>query len=188
MLKREARILGLSAARKGNKIIVVGIVFRGSSWLDGIVTSAVEGNERDYHSQIARTIMKSRQYSQLHAIILRRDPLVRGWRTVLTELAREVNLPVIAIASSQGSRTHRSSQIPTNSRRYDFTVKSNLIPVVVVGFKKDEAEQLFNVGCGREGKIPEAVRVADLVAREITHSLSPRRSAKAGEKSGQRRK
>jgi endonuclease V-like protein UPF0215 family len=155
-------------------IIVAGVVFRGSSWLDGIATCAVERNERDYHSQIVRTIMKSKQYSQLHAIILRRDPLIPGWGAVLTKLAHEVNLPAIAIGSSKSSRAR--GQLPAHAQRYDLAVKRYRIPVVVTGCKKDEAERLFNVGCGQEGKIPEAVRVADLVAREATHSLSPRRN------------
>jgi len=162
LLKREARILGLSASRKGRRIFVFGVVFRGSLWLDGIVTCAIEEDKQDYTSQIATTLKRSKQYSQLHAIILMKNPLTRGLEIDVTELARKTKLPIITQVSPKGSR--RRKQRMQGPRYYELFVNGKHVSVLAEGVTREGAERLFTVSSG-VGKIPEAVRVADLLAK-----------------------
>jgi endonuclease V-like protein UPF0215 family len=167
LLKKEARILGLSTARKGHKIFVFGVVFRGNLWLDGIVTCTIELNEPYHTAQISRTIIKSRQYSQLHAIILMKDRLVRGLEIDLSELTHKTKLPTIALVNPRSKRTPRQTRPTQGPTYYDILVNGKHVSVLTEGVNKDNAQQLLTIGCNRDNKIPEAVRVADLLAKEF---------------------
>ena len=167
MIKKEARILGLSAARKGRTIVAVGVVFRGSLWLDGVISCTLDMNETNQNSTLSRTIKQSKQYSQLHAIILK-EQLVHGWKVNPVDLARRVKLPVIATANRRISRAPKKAKGARGMQRYDIVINRRRLSVLAVGLGRVEAEQLFNVGCTPTSEIPEAVRVADLLVQQAS--------------------
>lgn len=168
MLKRETRILGLSGTTIRDRTIVVGVVFRGSLWLDGVLTSSLDTAEQNYNPEISRAIESSKQYPQLHAIILSRR-LSRSRKISIRDLARRSRLPVIAIAKSgNGSRAEKRLRAVKN---FGIVVSGKHLVVSAAGVDRAEAERLFGIGCTQGNKIPEAVRVADLLAVQLGREL-----------------
>ena len=167
MIKREARILGLTAARKGHTILVVGVVFRGSLWLDGVISCTLEVNGTNHNSALSIAIKGSKQYSQLHAIILK-EPFDPGWKVNLADLACRVKLPVIATTNRRVSSAPEKSKSARGIKRYEIIINRRRLSVLAVGMGRADAEQVFTVGCTSSSVIPEAVRVANLLVKQAS--------------------
>jgi endonuclease V-like protein UPF0215 family len=168
LLKRETRILGLSSATIRHRTIVVGVVFRGSLWLDGVVTSNLDAAEKNYNSEISRAIEGSKQYPQLHAIILS-PRLSRSRKISIPDLARRLRLPVIATARpAHDSGTERRLRAV---KKFGIAVSGKHLELSAAGVDRVEAERLYGIGCTRGSTIPEAVRVADLLAVQLGRGL-----------------
>ncbi|MFI5450168.1 MAG: DUF99 family protein [Candidatus Bathyarchaeia archaeon] len=181
MIKREARILGLSAHRKGRTILVVGVVFRGSLWLDGVISCLLEMNGTNQNSTLSGTIKRSKQYSQLHAIIVKKQ-LALGFELDLDDLARRVNLPVITITNRHISKAPKKGMSQRRLQHYDIIVNGHHLSVLAVRISRVGVQQVFKVGCGPTSSIPEAVRVANLLVQESSRCrfLWQRRKLKIG--------
>lgn len=180
MIKKETRILGLSAPTgRLKRIPVVGIVFRGSLWLDGILTCELQPDGPAYLSGLVRTIVRSRQYSQIRAAILSREDLVPGIRIDISAFSRKINLPVVSIIRKTDrwkTPTHQNELPPTKSKIDYFSIKiaGGLVRVKATGISREETREIFAVACANGQRIPEAVRVAEVVAEHVTRrSLFP---------------
>ena len=161
MLKKEARILGLSATtRRGRTTFVVGAVFRGRFWLDGLLTCSLESGRSDHISKLSRAIKKSRQYSQLHAVILSRERLIPGRDIDIANLARKLRLPVILVIKKRSRRIKKGS--------YDLVINGKNVSVLACGISPGRVEEIFTVACAGDYPIPEATRVTDLIAEQVT--------------------
>jgi endonuclease V-like protein UPF0215 family len=174
LIKKEARILGLSAPTgRLKQTPVVGVVFRGNLWLDSIFVCQIQPDRPDYLSALVRAIVQSRQYSQIHAVILSREKLVSGIRTDISGLSRKINLPVISISRRTARQRTDSLQNARQSTKWKveyFGVKTAGGPVCLkaAGIVPQKAREIFVVACADGQRIPEAVRVADLVAKRTT--------------------
>ncbi|MGA2972396.1 MAG: DUF99 family protein [Candidatus Bathyarchaeia archaeon] len=176
MLKKEARILGLSTTTNRNgKTFVVGVVFRGSSWLDGILTCSLEAGNTRHLSRVARAIMKSRQYSQLHAVILSREQLVPGRDIDIAELARRLKLPVIAIIKKRAAMKEIKKTLKANY--YDLELNGKRLYILAKGISREKTQEVFTIGSTPKSSIPEAARVADLITEQVTLKWSSLRLA-----------
>ena len=173
MLKREIRILGISAPttvpRKSQSIPTVGVVYRGNLWLDGVFTCLLRPDDRDYLSTLARAIVQSKQYSQIRAAILSREQLIPGTRADITALAHRIKLPALAIAERTHARSARRREHKRSSKaaRYMIKIQGKPVWVWASGLTQDRAREIFSLGCAEKHNVPEAVRVADLIARQI---------------------
>ena len=155
----------------------MGVVFRGSLWLDGVISCSLGMNGTSQNSTLSEAIKGSRQYSQLHAIILKKE-LVSGLNASLTDLARRVNLPVIAIMNRRGSKARRNWMGSRGQQRHDIIVNGHHLSVLAVQISRKEVEQVFNVGCTPTNWMPEAVRVADLLVHEVSKGMFFKRQRK----------
>jgi len=167
VLKRESRILGLSGTVVYDKIIIASAVFRGSLWLDGVSTRIIPTKEDQYQIEIANLVKTSKQFSQLHAIIVSKR-LTLSWPLSLRDLARGVKLPVIAIYG----HSHRIARKRPGVERFALPVSGGYVTASVAGANKDEAERLYAIGCSPHNKVPEAVRIADLLVGELRRNLN----------------
>jgi len=163
LLKKESRILGISGSRLGDRLVIVGVVFRGSFWLDGVVITSINTVESNYTPEISRMIRSTKQFPQLHAIIVSQH-LAPSRQLLIDELTRSVRLPVIAIKPVKRLKPYRHA---TKSKSFDFSVDGKHVAVSVAGVSKDEARRLFAVGCAQGFGIPEAVKVADVLVKRL---------------------
>ena len=151
----------MSSTRSGHRIIIASVVFRGALWLDGVATTTVEAKERNYTLKISNLIRNSKQFSQLHAVII--SQRLNRTRAISTQaLARSVKLPVIAIEARKGSGRG-------NRRVNKFVIKvgGKRVTATAVGVNRNQAEGLYGIGCSPHSSVPEAVRIADLLAEQF---------------------
>ena len=164
-----------------HEIPVIGIVFRGNLWLDGILTCQIRPKEPDCMAGLVSAIAQSRHYSQIHAVILPREVLVPAVQFDISDFSHKINLPVISIARKTLYRKRPTRRNPkTKSKTDSFSIKiaRGLIPVKVSGISREETREIFAVACVDGQQIPEAVRVAKIVAKHVaerryTYSCNP---------------
>lgn len=154
--------MGLSGARIGDIIILVGVVFRGSLWLDGIVTASLPAGQ-SYSVAISRMVRASKQFSQLHVVIISPLLVVQA-RLPISKLARSMKMPVIAVTRpTKDSNSNRS----TRGRSLTIAINRTKRVIVFTGTSREQAQQLYRIACGSENILPESVRVADMLAKEF---------------------
>ena len=104
-IKSEIRVLGVDDGKftphtKGN-VIVVGVVFRGGCWLDGVMHTSIAIDGFDATEQIASMINSSPHCKQLRLIMLNGITFA-GFNVVnIKKLNFATNLPVIALTGDK---------------------------------------------------------------------------------------
>lgn len=181
-VKPEIRVLGIDDGvfiphTKG-VVDVIGIVFRGGYWLDGVMRTQVEIDGMDATEKIASMIVESPHYDQLRVIMLN-GVTMAGFNVVdIEELYEKTKLPVIAVTRDKPnfSDIKKALQnLPQSQERWKAIDKAGkLIKVYtrsgeepiyahVVGVSEEDAERILKSTSTRSN-IPEALRVAHLVA------------------------
>jgi endonuclease V-like protein UPF0215 family len=100
-IKPEIRILGIDdSALLSEKVMIVGAVFRGGDWIDGVLRSEITKDGLDATEVICKMIKESKHYGQIRAVIL--DGITYGGFNVvdIQMLYRETGIPVIVVMRS----------------------------------------------------------------------------------------
>jgi len=181
-IKPEIRVLGIDDGRfvprtKGFAD-VVGVVYRGGYWFEGIMHTTVTIDGLDSTEKIAAMIRDSPYCGELRVVLL--DGVTfAGFNVVdLRALSRLVALPVISVARDEPDLVEIKKalhnlpdfetrwQAMTNSGKL-FAVQTrsaeNPVYVQTAGISRDFAEKLLKQ-TSVHSNIPEALRVAHLVA------------------------
>jgi endonuclease V-like protein UPF0215 family len=127
---------------------IVGVIFRGSLWLDGLFTYTADIKDKKYVTGLASTVRGSKQYSQIHAVIFSRENILPNGVQDFNRLADEIDLPILVLR-----------RLRLRNRRSTSIWSPNKDPATV--------NELFSIGCAEEMSIPEAARVADLIANQL---------------------
>jgi endonuclease V-like protein UPF0215 family len=143
----------------------VGAIFRGSSWLDGILTCILRPKRTRETLRLSRAIRRSKQYSQLHAIIISRDQNILQHDYHITELARRLELPVMLLLKR--APVKKPIQ-PQGVKQYELDINGERLHVSATGMSCKKIQELFTVGCAPDSYVPEAVRVANLITKQVT--------------------
>jgi endonuclease V-like protein UPF0215 family len=148
-------------------MIIVGVVFRGNLWLDGMITWKLEANQVDSLSLFIQKIIHSKQYSQLRVLILSKQLTSRLRGINIVALANSIRLPVISIVQEKRGGPGKADRGHESRKRGLYKFKAHGAPVFVrvAGIDVFRARQIFEVGRMEPYRIPEAVRVADLIAK-----------------------
>src|SRR5690606_474320 len=104
-IKPEIRVLGVDdgkfVPRSGGHVIVVGVVFRGGYWFEGVMSTMITVDGFDATSQICSMITSSPHYRQLRAGFLN-GVTFAGFNVVdIKELNEKTGLPVVAITTKR---------------------------------------------------------------------------------------
>jgi len=160
LLKKEIRILGLAAIDLRHEQRLIGVIFRGNQWLDGILTISFD-THTDYISEIAQAILKSRQYSQVRAAILHENLLPKGIQD-LRKLILKTHLPTILIIKSK-SHSHMTRTKSQHARSLRIRRGRRKVILQTLELDEEDAREIFLVACRGNSLIPEALRVAELI-------------------------
>lgn len=160
MPKKEIRILGLSIAKTKFGLLVTGVVFRGNLWLDGVVCGLIKTHTQDRINRISSIIKESKQFSQLHAVILTNTESISDRE--LDQLAEAAKIPVMALTNKRPVKKLRHKV-----RSFDLQVNGTRMSVLAASIEKEEAKEILGIGSKPGGKTPEATRIADLVMKEM---------------------
>ncbi len=183
MYKKEIRILGIDDAPfnkfKKDNVLVVGTMFRGGSWIDGLLSTkiAVDGNNST--QKLINMINKSKFKPQLQCIIL--DGIALGGFNIVDvqELNRKTRIPVLVVIR----RMPDFKKIQAALKKLKKTGKYKLIEkagpvhkmgkiyVQLSGLTLEQAKQILRITC-THSLLPEPIRVAHLIAAGVVRGES----------------
>jgi endonuclease V-like protein UPF0215 family len=185
-IKPEIRVLGVDdgVSIPGIKglVPVVGVVFRGGYWLDGVMYTRVGVDGFDATRKIASMILNSPHYKQLRVIML--DGITfAGFNVVdIRKLNTETELPVVAVAREKPNLAEirlALENLPKSEERWKamqsagemFAVSTRSegekIWMQISGILEEDARRILRLTSTRSS-IPEALRVAHLIASGIS--------------------
>jgi len=186
VIKPEIRVLGVDdgvfTPHVKGFVPVVGVVFRGGYWLDGVMHTKVEVDGFDATEKIASMIINSPHYKQLRVIMLNGITFA-GFNVVnIKELSKEVKLPVIAVTREQPNFTEirealknlpeseeRWKAIQSAEKMFEVSTRSENEKVYMQtsGILEEDARKILQLTSTRSS-VPEALRVAHLIASGIS--------------------
>ena len=181
-IKREIRILGIDdSALLTEKVMIVGTVFRGGDWIDGVLRSDITKDGLDATDVICRMITRSKHYGQIRAVML--DGITyAGFNVVdIQKIFKQTGIPVIVVMRSKpdfekikSALKHfqdgeeRWAIIKKAGKIYNVAIqnKNNSIYVQTAGINLESVEKIIRLTSTRSN-IPEPLRVAHLIATGI---------------------
>jgi endonuclease V-like protein UPF0215 family len=180
-IKPEIRVLGVDdgpfTPHKGYAPIV-GVVFRGGYWLDGVLSTKVKVDGFDATDKIAAMIVDSTHHRQVRVIML--DGVTFGGFNVvdIKKLNALTGLPVIVATRSKPDfkEIHAAvKKLPNSAERWKaiqnagqvFEVQTRSrgekVHMEISGIRESDARRILQLTSTRSS-IPEALRVAHLIA------------------------
>ncbi|MDI6904149.1 MAG: DUF99 family protein [Candidatus Bathyarchaeia archaeon] len=186
VIKPEIRVLGVDdgvfTPHMKGLVSVVGVVFRGGYWLDGVMHTKVEVDGFDATSKIASMILNSPHYKQLRVLMLN-GVTFAGFNVVdIKKLNMKTKLPVIAVTREKPNFAEireALKNLPKSEERWKailnagkiFEVstrsESEKIYMQISGILEEDARKILQLTSTRSN-VPEALRVAHLIASGIS--------------------
>jgi len=165
LLKKEIRILGLSSPRESLFKPIIGAIFRGSWWLDGIVTYLPPKLTKSNVPRLATALRETKQYSQIQVAIFSREDILEHKFEDYRRLSELVEFPIFAI----------SKRFPSNVAKYEFVrilQGKSRTTLWINEYSAERARDLYILGCRKGQSAPEAVIVAEQVANTFRYPKS----------------
>ncbi|MCS7131241.1 MAG: DUF99 family protein [Hadesarchaea archaeon] len=184
-IKPEIRVVGIDdgpfESRTGGTVLLVGAVFRGGYWLEGVLNARVEKDGFDATQRIIEMINQSRHKGQLRVVMME-GVTVAGFNVVdIQEIFKRTGLPVIVASRKRPDMVkvkkalknlpewqRRWAMLRSAGKIYQVKLKNNTKPLYmqVAGISRPDAERVIKLTCTR-ALIPEPLRVAHLIATGI---------------------
>ena len=158
--------------------MLIGTVFRAGNWLDGVLSTHVQGDGMDATQKIAEMILTSRNLGQLGVIML--DGVTfAGFNVVnIRELYEATGIPVIVIMrkipSFEGIKK-ALKRFPDWKERWSNIVDAGEVHRVdgdeaiymqIQGIEIEDALEIVKLSTTRSA-IPEPIRVAHIIAAGV---------------------
>ncbi len=164
-MKKGIRILGISDGFSQDRdperaTEVIGVVFRGGHWLEGVMRIPMRRNGVNPTDQIARMITSSPYSEQIRLIMT--DGIIFGNRSVVNigSLNNKTSIPVIAVSRrTKGTKLLKGVGEPMSIL---LTSKKKPLEIYRVGLDSADAKSVVKMSCTID--IPEPIRVARLFA------------------------
>jgi endonuclease V-like protein UPF0215 family len=186
-MKKQIRLLGIDDAPfnfKDTVSPVIGVIMRGGSYIECVLKEEITIDGIDATDICLRLINKSRQKSQLKAMLL--DGISLGGFNVvdIQRIYETMELPVITITRDRPDLKSIKNALTNNFKDWETRwnlinqgvlhevgTKHNPIFIKICGVSLNEAKEIIKISTIR-GVIPEPIRVAHLIASGITRGES----------------
>jgi len=179
MIKKEVRVIGIDDAPfdkfKKGKVLVVGTVFRGGAWLDGVLSTKVNVDGNDATKKITEMINKCKFKPQLQCIFL--DGIAVGGFNIIDvkELNKKTKLPVIVIIRKRPDINNIKRILAKLNKKNKIKLldkagpvkQAGKIYVQLTGISLEKAKEILKIAC-THSYIPEAIRLAHIISSGIT--------------------
>jgi endonuclease V-like protein UPF0215 family len=183
-IKEEIRVLGVDDGPfefgEGQLALLVGTIFRGGHWLDGVMTGQIQVDGDDVTEEITRMISTSRHRGQLRVAMT--DGLTFGGFNILDaeEVLERSGIPVISVTRRKPDlesmkkalgkfedRDARWRKIEKSGKpikhRFDKPRGKGVIYFQAFGIDEEDAHSILEITSTRS-LMPEPVRVAHIIA------------------------
>jgi endonuclease V-like protein UPF0215 family len=185
-IKSEIRVVGIDdgrfVPRTEGMVIIVGVVYRGGCWFEGVMHTKIAIDGLDATEKLAAMIKDSSYYGELKVIVL--DGITfAGFNVVdISKLFKAVGLPVISIVREKPDLAEIKCALENLSdfeQRWQaiqnagklFLVNihdgENPVYVQIAGIFIEDAKKILRLTSTRSN-VPEPLRVAHLVASGLT--------------------
>jgi len=181
-IKPEIRVLGVDDGKfvphTNTQVLVVGVVFRGGYWLEGLMRTTISVDGLDATDNIASMINSSSHCKQLQVIMLNGITFA-GFNVVdIKMLNKATGIPVVTVTCEKPDldRIHIALEnLPAGELRWRIINEAGApseletrnsgakIYVQTAGIRKDDAERIIRFTSTRSS-IPEPLRVAHIIA------------------------
>lgn len=187
-IKPEIRVLGIDdggfVPRTKGTVDVVGVVYRGGQWFEGVMKTKITLDGLDATEKMATMIKGSSFCGEIRVIVL--DGVTfAGFNVVdISELSSRLNLPVISVVREKPDLENIKNALK-NLQDFEvrwqamenagelFTVETkegeNPVYMHTAGILREDAEKVMRVTSTRS-LIPEALRVAHIIASGLSSS------------------
>jgi endonuclease V-like protein UPF0215 family len=182
VVKPEIRVLGVDdgvfTPHVEAWVPVIGVVFRGGYWFDGIMHTKIAVDGFDATEKIASMITNSPHYRQLRVIMLN-GITFGGFNVVdIKALNAKTGLPVVAVTREKPNLTeiHKAlKHLPKSEERWSAVLNAGELVEVATrhgkervyvhaaGISAEDARRVLRLTSTRSN-VPEALRVAHLIA------------------------
>lgn len=169
---------GQFVPRTKGTVDVVGVVYRGGYWFEGVMRTKITIDGFDATEKIAKMIESSPYYRELRVVVL--DGVTfAGFNVVdISKLSRKVDLPVMSVTREKPELEEIRSALKNLSGfevRWQamrnagvlFEVEprngENPIYIQTAGILREDAEKIIRKTSTRSN-VPEALRVAHIIA------------------------
>ncbi len=179
MLKRETRVLGIDDAHfekfdKQKECLVVGAIFRGGSFMDGVLSTKITVDGDDATQKISEMILTYKGRRQLHAVFLN-GIAVGGFNVIDIHVLHKVTkIPIIVIVRRNPdlkrviaalTKLHKSKEAKI-IEKIGAPHKINNVYMQYAGTTRETAERLIALTT-THSHIPEPLRIAHLIGQGI---------------------
>jgi len=182
-MKKEMRIVGIDDASfdkfKDKRTLIVGTIFRGGSFMDGVITSKVSVDGNNSTKKIAEMVNNCKFRPQLQAILL--DGIaVAGFNVVNVErLQKETGLPVIVIMRNYPNFRKIEAALKKIGKEKKMAIikkagpihKVKKIHIQICGIELEKAKKIIEITSTRSF-IPEPIRAAHIIGSGISYGES----------------
>ena len=185
VIKPEIRVIGVDDSpfvphTKG-QVLIIGVVFRGGYWLDGVMHTKIVVDGFDSTEKIVAMITSSPHYKQLRVIMLN-GVTFAGFNIVdVKALNAGTKLPVMTVTREKPdlAKIRKAlKNLPKSQERWNTILNAGepfevptrrgkkKIYMQVIGISRDDAQKILRLTSTRSN-IPEALRVAHLIASGV---------------------
>lgn len=174
IFKKEIRVLGIddSPFKKFVKkdITVIGTVFRGGNWIDGVITTKARVDGNNATENIIEMVNNCKFKPQLRAIMLN-GIAVGGFNIIdIRKLNKKTKIPVIVVVRRKPNienikrtliQINKKSKIKLIDKAGQVEHFGNIY-AQYKGIDKEKVKEILRITCTRSN-IPEPIRVAHLM-------------------------
>lgn len=180
-IKEEIRILAFDDGpfkKGGHKTVLIGVVFRGGSFMDGMLRRDITIDGTDAEQELIGATQKMK-FKDVRVILL--DGITfAGFNTVnIAKIHEETKLPVVVVLRKKpnfdeflnaiGRLPHskeRTRCVEAAGAVYWTKVGDNRLAFQTAGMSEHDAAEIIRVSCSH-ANMPEPLRVAHLIASGV---------------------
>ena len=185
-MKRETRLLGVDDSpfsRKDKECLVVGVVTRGKSYPDAVLSTKVSVDGSDATNKLIKMINKSVHHEQIRVVMLD-GVCLAGFNIVdIKKLSKSIEKPVVVVARNhphidkmrevmaKKGWKKKITILNSLSNPEKINIKKGTIYYQYIGLTKDKCEEVIRESVN-VGFLPECIRLAHIIGAGIVKGES----------------
>ena len=184
-IKKELRILGVDDGPfnkfRNKECLVIATVFRGGSFMDGLLSMKVKVDGSNSTNQLIKIVRKTKHLGQLQCIMT--DGIALAGFNVLDiqQINKKTKLPVIVVIRRKPNLKKIEKALKNANKKtykkklglmkkagkiYKTKIKNKNLYFQIVGIKEKQAKEIIKISA-THAMIPEPLRIAHLIASGV---------------------